>query len=652
MTRTPGERLGQFANLLDDTGQNMAPTVATLAALQAVSTTGLVGDSSKRDMDGRTAAGDGAEGRFVWRSGDQSANVAADEVGSGLGDGGIWTAPSSDLTGASGAWQRHIASGDNAANPFWYGAKLDDLSDDSAALQAALSGKSKVIDLQGRTCRVGTQLTPGVYGQKIRNGVIRVTANISLIDSVDLMYWEDVEISVFDLGASFTTTLVRQQVDGVLQGKTVTRNLQLWANTTSPSSIAYELVCTTGGANNYISYNTFDGISTRGVWETTLSLNAPAGGPFIQANNFTNANWTSAQWVIYPGAASEIHGNNFSGSFQAQTGTSPDTTIEGSFFGPFWDQGGSGATVSPRERSVMTTDAQDGYIALLNDGTKKGERGWSAQTGTTKIQAGYLDDHNGSDQVLFWENENFNRGNRGRKRFIDYCNGKEFDQKITLTNMTGVGSSGHGNGGVVMSAISTSETSSGAWFGLTNTGCTLSKFPTFTAHVKSGNRSGNSASAFENTEHVIGLVDSSSLQNGVYIRREWQGGASVLWDNYLEVVAGGSVIYSQVVNINGTGTKLTTGLDQTDRMSFWVDGDNIYFEMTYEAFNQAQGVESAKRAGINQWSGVMTIPLATAGMFSLAAVEVNPLYISQPVVFDADQLRLRWKRFSLVHTEY
>ncbi|WP_373092856.1 hypothetical protein, partial [Zhongshania sp.] len=82
------------------------PTVATLAALQAVSTTGLVDGSSKRDMDGRSSAGDGGAGRFVWRSGNQSANVAADEVGSGLGNGGIWIAPSSDLTGASGAWER------------------------------------------------------------------------------------------------------------------------------------------------------------------------------------------------------------------------------------------------------------------------------------------------------------------------------------------------------------------------------------------------------------------------------------------------------------------------------------------------------------------------------------------------------------------
>lgn len=146
MTRTPGERLGQFANLLDDTGQNMAPTVATLAALQVVSTTGLVDAESKRDMDGRTSAGDGGEGRFVWRSGDQSANVAADEVGSGLGDGGIWIAPSSDLTGASGAWERVYAGRTESA---WYG-EIDNAVKAKGLAQIAegVTTVSELINLQ------------------------------------------------------------------------------------------------------------------------------------------------------------------------------------------------------------------------------------------------------------------------------------------------------------------------------------------------------------------------------------------------------------------------------------------------------------------------------------------------------------------------
>lgn len=108
------------------------PTVATLGELQGVSTTGLVDGVSKRDMDGRTSAGDGAEGRFVWRGGNQSANVANDEVTATEGDGGIWVAPASDKTGASGAWERIFKVSEKGISLLWYGAKDDSVVADAA----------------------------------------------------------------------------------------------------------------------------------------------------------------------------------------------------------------------------------------------------------------------------------------------------------------------------------------------------------------------------------------------------------------------------------------------------------------------------------------------------------------------------------------
>ncbi len=78
--------------LLDD------PTVATIAALKAagVPTTA----NARITVLGYTSAGDGGGGDFYWVTGDQSANVTADP------QSGIWVAPTSASTGASGAWKR------------------------------------------------------------------------------------------------------------------------------------------------------------------------------------------------------------------------------------------------------------------------------------------------------------------------------------------------------------------------------------------------------------------------------------------------------------------------------------------------------------------------------------------------------------------
>jgi hypothetical protein len=102
-------------------------TVGTLTDLKALA----VRPSSPQQvvMHGRSTAGDGAGGTFIWRSGDQSANVTADP-----GEG-VWVAPDSATTGASGAWQRLY---DGPVNVRWWGAVGDEVTDDTTAIQNAI----------------------------------------------------------------------------------------------------------------------------------------------------------------------------------------------------------------------------------------------------------------------------------------------------------------------------------------------------------------------------------------------------------------------------------------------------------------------------------------------------------------------------------
>lgn len=78
----------------------------------------------------RTSVDDGGGGVFRWVTGDQSANVTADP-----GEG-VWAAPDSDATGASGAWKRQYKGKLQGA---WWGPAGDDTTDDTTATQRALN---------------------------------------------------------------------------------------------------------------------------------------------------------------------------------------------------------------------------------------------------------------------------------------------------------------------------------------------------------------------------------------------------------------------------------------------------------------------------------------------------------------------------------
>lgn len=78
-------------------------------------------------------------GIFTWRSGDQSVHITADP------QEGVWVAPNSDTTGASGAWMR-LYNGiglDSGVNAAWFGLSESATAvDNSTALNAAISYSS------------------------------------------------------------------------------------------------------------------------------------------------------------------------------------------------------------------------------------------------------------------------------------------------------------------------------------------------------------------------------------------------------------------------------------------------------------------------------------------------------------------------------
>lgn len=121
---------------------------------------------------GRASDNDGAHGVFVWRSGDQSANITADDTEA------VWVPPDSDATGASGAWER-LHNG--VIDVRWSGAVGDDSTDNGAILaqlEADWAGYTLYFGGPEQVYQVTTQfVTTEPGGLRDRHGVFAVESD-------------------------------------------------------------------------------------------------------------------------------------------------------------------------------------------------------------------------------------------------------------------------------------------------------------------------------------------------------------------------------------------------------------------------------------------------------------------------------------------
>ena len=122
-----------------------ASTVTVSSGAAASSRAAMAAIANPAPNQAATLTESGREGAFVFNSSNLSAQVTADTAQ------GIYVAPSSDTTGASGAWVRKFTG---PADPSWFGAALDGTTDDTTPLSKALALAGYVHVPEGKTLKM------------------------------------------------------------------------------------------------------------------------------------------------------------------------------------------------------------------------------------------------------------------------------------------------------------------------------------------------------------------------------------------------------------------------------------------------------------------------------------------------------------------
>lgn len=274
--------------------------VETLAELKALSSA-----PDAVTVKDRATVGDGGGGVFVFRSGNQSANVTADT------EEGVWAAPDSDPTGASGAWERTY---DGPVYLTWFGGVSGGVTDNAAALNAAISAAAAL----------GTDVVIPAGNYAVAS-VVTLQSEVQIISDGDAeITWTGGATTMF--GSSSSTILYRAGISNLritsATASTVIellspyqckfQNLYITGNSLT-STVLYLGTNLSGGTNpdgnRNAVFNYFENFLQEGTCGTFVKMEGEGSGTtvisVVTLNTFHHFNATScavrgydfAEWV-------------------------------------------------------------------------------------------------------------------------------------------------------------------------------------------------------------------------------------------------------------------------------------------------------------------------------------------------------------------
>lgn len=290
----------QYKSLLDDILARV--TITSLASVDDGAGVDLVGRAFKYVdviddlrtltptdapvyVQGRTVPGDGGRGIFVWSTADLSAEVTADTLS------GIYVAPTSDPTGASGAWVRQL---NGFVTPEMFGTTggTSDEVQINAAIQATTNGDVVLagsynidnsivlktgVNLIGNkttTLNVTTPYIDMVTGTSISNVTID---GVTFVGSGDLV---NLERLIYLTGCSdvkvehctFSESRIGIQFESCSRGKALNNNF-FDIRRDSAGAQGYGILCNLDNNDIQASHNSFNNVERHCVYASSGSSN-------------------------------------------------------------------------------------------------------------------------------------------------------------------------------------------------------------------------------------------------------------------------------------------------------------------------------------------------------------------------------------------
>lgn len=264
----PSEVNDVIRQMMADMRNGIETIVTNKTALTALVTTNIT-DDERIVLKCRASIGDGGGGTFRWDSSDLSTEVSADS------QEGIYIAPDSDDTGASGAWVREI---DGPVTSLMFGATGDGTTNDTAALQAtidyAINNNKEVLFTTPATSYSVTQLVAIGDNFKILtqpNVILAQRSGTSSGTAILVVKGHDIEIGdIQGTGNIATDSDEQNHVVSVGNGDDNTYNVNL--GNISGTNIRGDVLNVVGRSTEQTRTVTFGKITGSNIYRCLLSV--------------------------------------------------------------------------------------------------------------------------------------------------------------------------------------------------------------------------------------------------------------------------------------------------------------------------------------------------------------------------------------------
>jgi len=501
-----------------------------------------------------------------------------------------------------------------------YGADPTGVADSTTAFNTAIAEGSDIYIPEG-TYSITDTLELGVLGNKRifgagRNTIINLDADVSLINSTTAFKLNNLSIV---LDASHTATVIK--LDGNT-GSAYQMNaidlskLTIVGNLADCVAIHFKMT-----NSSYMAYNNMHDIAVvaEGVQQACILLEVDNSGSYIQGNTFGNLNLIcGGVRYISNGVANDpslMIGNYFDGTYQTNTSNLGTFELAGINNTTLWDSGGY-RTVR-WHKNAAGINWGNGFYELI------GPDKWSTLEPDIFVHDGWgenVQKYRVLSTGVTLASLDESKAQRGKKEILDPCF-NSLDPRFTLTGMSQAGDivsvgSSRRSSVLLTNTVATTATSQ---LILSNTACTISKFPEFKIgfrkQINGFSGAGTPVAWNPRLDAKVGLL-SDTTNDGIYLKIvAVPGNVSASTMSLCYMVGGSETVLDSSLTISDKSTCYLT---------IYVDDDNAYIKATVITFNNMAGALISESASVGLTTGFQSV--ARASLFDVNTVTLNPQF--------------------------